>query len=351
MGISTGQISTGLAFGCILALTVPVLATKPASAATAQASSAATSQAGGLCLASNIDAVGTVPSSLHLSASQKANAKIIVQRGIANRIPLRGQVIAVAVAKQESGLINKRTGPARSRGLFRPSSGVAKSIYPLRAQATDKFYEQLMALSGWQTLQVADVSRQLARRPHAKNVARWESFATKAIAGLVGATPLRSASQSNAFGSGCNDGLAGFSTTEVPSCGFTGIRSNPVSCQDAMRRALAEVSAPSQNWRRLCLRFVTLDYGWNGGSPTAIHMWNNMPAQFKHATGTPPPGALLFWASGSTGHVALSLGSNMLISTDVLAPGKASLLSYATMQSTWGLTFLGWTPPNFYNGV
>ncbi len=74
-------------------------------------------------------------------------------------------------------------------------------------------------------------------------------------------------------------------------------------------------------------------------------MWDGLSQKRKHPGDTAaPPGALMFWGPN---HVAISLGNHMLISTDVLGSGKASVISYATMQSVWHLDYLGWAEPDF----
>ncbi|MCI0687978.1 MAG: hypothetical protein L0Y54_12175, partial [Sporichthyaceae bacterium] len=54
-------------------------------------------------------------------------------------------------------------------------------------------------------------------------------------------------------------------------------------------------------WYRRCLAFTAQAYGWNrSGSPTAIAHWTTTPAGYRHPNDrSPPPGALLYWATGT----------------------------------------------------
>ena len=134
-------------------------------------------------------------------------------------------------------------------------------------------------------------------------------------------------------------------TTYTPNeCSFT-TTPTPSTCQQAQRWALAQVANPTRNWYNSCLNFVTEAYGVSGGAPTAIAMWNSLPNSDKHPpTTVAPAGALMFWGPN---HVALSLGDNVLISTDVLGNGRAWIVSFAEMQTAWHLQYLGWSPPDF----
>lgn len=136
-----------------------------------------------------------------------------------------------------------------------------------------------------------------------------------------------------------------FESYPVSKCSFKDIPPNPSTCEQAQQWALNEVVSPSQNWYRSCLNFVTAAYGQVGGAPSAIAHWNSLPDSQRHApTTVAPPGALMFWGPN---HVALSMGNNVLISTDVLGDGRAWIVTFAEMQTVWKLEYLGWAPPDF----
>lgn len=136
-----------------------------------------------------------------------------------------------------------------------------------------------------------------------------------------------------------------YTTYPVPACSFATTTNTTRSCTDAMRFALAEASHPSRDWYYLCLNFVTVAYGAPQSIPRAIDMWNGLPTESKHDPNTvAPAGALMFWAPN---HVALSLGNNMLASTDVLGNGRIWIVSMSTIQARWNMPYLGWADPDF----
>lgn len=130
----------------------------------------------------------------------------------------------------------------------------------------------------------------------------------------------------------------------VGECSFPGVR-NPNDCRKAQRWAIEQTINPVKNWDHLCLNLVTMAYGWSSGAPTAIAMWNGLPRHRKQSPNTvAPPGALMFWGPN---HVAMSLGNNMMVSSDVLGVGRAWIVSFETIQAVWGLQYLGWSAPDF----
>lgn len=138
-----------------------------------------------------------------------------------------------------------------------------------------------------------------------------------------------------------------YNSYPVPDCSFERTDKTTVSCQDAMRWAIAQVQMPTENWFYLCLKFVTVAYGAPQTPPRAIDMWNSMPAESKRSPNTvAPPGALMFWAPN---HVALSLGNNMMVSTDTLGNGRVWIVSMEQIQAVWNFPYLGWAEPNWAN--
>ncbi|MQT04388.1 hypothetical protein FF041_30775, partial [Streptomyces jumonjinensis] len=119
---------------------------------------------------------------------QIPHARTIQATGVAMKVPVRGQIVALATALQESGLRNLDYGDRDSLGLFqqRPSMGwgtpeqVRDPVY-----ASTKFYEGLLKVSGWESMTVTQAAQavQLSGFPDA--YAKWEPLATalqKAIA-------------------------------------------------------------------------------------------------------------------------------------------------------------------------
>ena len=103
-----------------------------------------------------------------------------------------------------------------------------------------------------------------------------------------------------------------------------------------------------------CERYMNLAYGLGGGYPTALAHWNAAGPR-SGGYSTPPRGALVFWrTSNPAGHVALSLGNGIVVSTDYNAQThrwQAGMLSAGpiTDLDRWGPR-LGWRAPNFRAG-
>ncbi|MDG4764490.1 M23 family metallopeptidase [Solwaraspora sp. WMMD406] len=139
----------------------------------------------------------TVPEAVPagLSAEQAHNASVIVAVGERMRVPVRGWVIAVATALQESSLINHgHLGPDNdhdSLGLFqqRPSQGWGtpeQIMNPEYAAAT--FYERLLAVPEWERLPLTDAAQAVQRSAYPDAYARHEAQATEIVAAYTGGT-------------------------------------------------------------------------------------------------------------------------------------------------------------------
>lgn len=123
---------------------------------------------------------------------------------------------------------------------------------------------------------------------------------------------------------------------------------NPRTPAQAIAWATAAATGPA-GWYRRCLAFTAQAYGWNhSGSPTAIDHWTTTPAGYRHTNDrSTPPGALLYWATGTAGHVALYLGRGLIASTDILRTGSVDIVPIQLIEQRWGAVYLGWTPPYY----
>ena len=100
------------------------------------------------------------------TAEQANNIAIIVAGSMRWGLPARAATIAVATAIQESTLRNIDYGDRDSIGLFqqRPSQGwgeVDEILDPY--YATDRFYEALVKVSGWQGMEITDAAQAVQR--------------------------------------------------------------------------------------------------------------------------------------------------------------------------------------------
>jgi murein DD-endopeptidase MepM/ murein hydrolase activator NlpD len=126
---------------------------------------------------------------------QLHHAQVIVTVGVQNGIPVRGQVIAVATALQESGLRNLgnlgENNDHDSLGLFqqRPSQGwgtPAQIMDP--AYAAHAFYRKLVTISGWPTMPLTVAAQAVQRSAYPNAYAKWEGDAT-VLVGLTSGQP------------------------------------------------------------------------------------------------------------------------------------------------------------------
>jgi len=135
------------------------------------------------------------PTVARYDTEQLHHAGIIATVGTGRGIPTRGQIIAVAVAIQESSLRNlPHQGPANdhdSLGLFqqRPSQGwgtpeqIMDPVY-----ASNRFYDKLIQVPGWQSLPLAEAAQAVQRSAYPDAYAKWELDAT-VLVGLAAGPP------------------------------------------------------------------------------------------------------------------------------------------------------------------
>jgi cell wall-associated NlpC family hydrolase len=275
------------------------------------------------------------------NSEQVGNAAIITAVGQQRHVPVRGWVIAVATAMQESGLHNLGTlgthNDHDSLGLFqqRPSQGwgtpdqILDPVY-----AATQFYHHLLNTPHWQDLPVTDAAQKVQKSPFPEAYAKWEDDAIMlvnavgpALTGMVPADFVQWLGTCSAFG---GDGQSGGDSIPLPP-GFTLPPTTPAAIVTAIEWALAQLGTP---------------YAF-GGDCTASHSGDpahecdcssltmmaydaagitipRTAAQQSHA-GTPIydpaqllPGDLLFipgsdGTASSPGHVGLYIGQGLLV--------------------------------------
>ncbi|RRR99470.1 M23 family metallopeptidase [Glycomyces terrestris] len=127
------------------------------------------------------------------SSEQIGNAAVIIAVGQDLEVPVRGWVIAVATAMQESRLTNLghlgEDNDHDSLGLFqqRPSSGwgtpdqVTDPVY-----ASTKFYEKLVKIDDWETLPLTVAAQRVQISAFPDAYAKHEPLATEIVNTLTG---------------------------------------------------------------------------------------------------------------------------------------------------------------------
>ncbi|MEE1786895.1 C40 family peptidase [Streptomyces sp. SP17BM10] len=208
---------------------------------------------------------------------QIPNAKVVQATGVAMHIPVRGQIVALATALQESGLRNISYGDRDSLGLFqqRPSQGWGTAEQIMQpVYASTKFFEGLKQVSGWESMTITQAAQAVQRSGYPDAYAKWEPLATalqQAIAPLLadpgsGSTaspgpstspsPTPPTTASPPAGSGCSTaGGNGSNFGTIPPGtlpeGYAIPADAPPQVQTAIRWALGQLGTPYQ-WGGTC---------------------------------------------------------------------------------------------------
>ncbi|WP_285244345.1 hypothetical protein [Pseudarthrobacter sp. fls2-241-R2A-127] len=130
-----------------------------------------------------------------LAPDQAANAALITAVAVRRGLPARAATIAIATAMQESKLRNighgDQAGPD-SRGLFqqRPSQGWGTEAQIMDPYyAVNAFYDALVKIPGYETLDITDAAQQVQRSAHPEAYAQHEDMGRAFASGLTGQTP------------------------------------------------------------------------------------------------------------------------------------------------------------------
>lgn len=122
----------------------------------------------------------------------------------------------------------------------------------------------------------------------------------------------------------------------------------------------SEALAKARLWHRervnvgvgMCLSAVRQYYDVPAGIPTAAASYHMSAHKHGVTTGTlVPRGVPVYWTGGSSGagHIAISVGGGICLSTDWKEAGKIDYAHIDTITSHWGLNFVGYTQE--VNGV
>ena len=257
-----------------------------------------------------------------LDSDQLANASTIIGVGRGMQVPVRGVVVALATAMQESTLRNLSYGDRDSVGLFqqRPSSGwgsVAELTTP--EVAARKFYAALLQVPGWSALPVTEAAQRVQRSAFPLAYAKWEALATAIV---------------DAAGSG--------GTPALDCATSIGVTAPPGSVGDMLRIALGQQGKP---------------YVWGATGPDAfdcsgliVYSWRMAGYRISVRTseqmyavsdpvpaGSEQPGDLLFthFAAAGPGHVMIVVRPGLAVE----APSTGDvvkLMPYQASQWTIG---------------
>ncbi|MGW1076037.1 peptidase M23 [Streptomyces sp. NPDC002537] len=319
-------------------------------------------------------------------AQQLSNAKTIdrvaAEGGLSGRATLIGLITGLA----ESSLLNLDHGDRDSLGVFqqRPSSGwgTKEQIMDVAHAAKMFFFggdtgdpPGLTSVKGWENKTLNDAAQAVQRSAFADAYAGQEAEA-RSIAEEAGINLDRPAKGDGGrtrddASSAPSPGQHGAHEATPANCtdskqnspgepgqafhdgraSWPGDVKNRRSTEDAIRWAQQEAASGSDRWYRMCLAFVATTYGWNASGTTYAqdHYLDVVPKEMRHDSDRDPPvGALMFWTTGSrAGHVALYVGDGEIASNDIETPGHISIVPATDIETKWGATYLGWSPPYF----
>jgi hypothetical protein len=121
------------------------------------------------------------------------------------------------------------------------------------------------------------------------------------------------------------------------------------TAQQAIAYGLGQITHPSQNWQGLCQSFVRHCMGVAGWAPTAFDAAEKVPTANRHtdAFKDVPAGAAVYFkhAAGDPrpGHVVLSLGGGLCVSTDIYRRGMVDKAPLSVFGPHWSMTYLWWS--------
>lgn len=214
------------------------------------------------------------------TAEQADNIGLIVAGSIRHGLPARGATIAIATAIQESSLRNIDYGDRDSVGLFqqRPSMGwgsVEEIMDPY--YSTDKFYNSLKHLDGWQDMEVTVAAQRIqvsgypdAYADHEEEGRLWASALTghggdvTCDLGDPGPTTARAFSDRVAADFGADTFDIQFGDVNAGDTVLVGTATDPVR-EAALRQWAVAVAASEQ-----VVAAATDDHSWVRGEEDAL---------------------------------------------------------------------------------
>lgn len=130
--------------------------------------------------------------SVPLDVDQSHYASIIAGLSVRRGLAPRAATIALATVYQESGIRNLDYGDRDSLGLFqqRPSQGWGTEKQVMDPyHATNRFYDALVRIRGWESGDVNDMAQAVQRSGHPNGYRRHVENARRIASSLTGETP------------------------------------------------------------------------------------------------------------------------------------------------------------------
>jgi hypothetical protein len=168
-----------------------------------------------------------------LAADQAATAATIVRVGRAMGIPDRGLIVAIAAARQESGLRNLNHGDRDSLGVFQQRASWGTAAQRMNPEwAASAFYRALQRVPNWQAMTVAQAAQAVQVSAYPGAYARWEPLAVAVVGGQPAADCTSSAPSTYKTGAGVAWGPEGgpaYANGRIPLSALVHPRSAPAA--------------------------------------------------------------------------------------------------------------------------
>ncbi|MFG2862240.1 C40 family peptidase [Streptomyces sioyaensis] len=289
---------------------------------------------------------------------QIPNAKTILATGVAMNVPVRGQIVALATALQESGLRNLDYGDRDSLGLFqqRPSQGwgtAAQVRDPVHAST--KFYERLLKVSGWKSMTVTQAAQAVQASGFPDAYTKWEPLATALQKAITKSLPNKGSSgkgdgkgpSPEAPAGGCGVGGDGGEFGPIPAGsvpkGYKIPTGAPKAARTAIRWGLGQLGTPYQ-WggscadahgqdpmgRCDCSSLMQASYK-AGGVSISRTTYTQVKEGKAVSVDTLKPGDLLFTrgTAAQPEHVGMFIGQGLILQ----APKTGDVVKISTLAS------------------
>jgi hypothetical protein len=168
-----------------------------------------------------------------LAADQATTAATIVRVGRSMGVPDRGLIVAIAAARQESGLRNLNHGDRDSLGVFQQRASWGTAAQRMNPEwAASAFYRALQRVPNWQAMTVAQAAQAVQVSAYPGAYARWEPLAVAVVGGQPAADCTSSAPSTYKTGAGVAWGPEGgpaYANGRIPLSALVHPRSAPAA--------------------------------------------------------------------------------------------------------------------------
>lgn len=285
-----------------------------------------------------------------LTTEQIQDATAIINAAAANKVPERGQTIAVMTALQGSDLGKSTSDGAGTFGA-NPDGKDSKADPTAEAKV---FYQSLKQVKNWQnlppTLAAHAAQHNLDPEVYGRYYARAVNIVNALTSGTGAAGMANLAARAQSVVDCENSTVRGkFSLNNGTA--FVG----PFAPAVLDTRAIDLSRNGGSGWHDRCQNFVAVLAGRpHSGYSTALDAWQTFEsAGVAHpVTGNdgvaPPVGAWLYYrdSTNPAGHVVTYLGNGQIASTDVFANGRVGIgPASAITDGPWHMQYLGWAAP------